>query len=56
MIRKEFDYVLTENPQVNETLSQYELPIVTHSTIESDGYGTSFLPALHRQHSCSRQS
>ncbi|KAI0640694.1 dipeptidyl aminopeptidase [Trametes meyenii] len=33
-----FDYVLTENPQLNETLSQYELPIVTHSTIESDGY------------------
>ncbi|KAI0820257.1 dipeptidyl aminopeptidase [Trametes gibbosa] len=34
----DFDYVLTENPQLNETLAQYELPIVTHSTIESDGY------------------
>ncbi|KAI9067913.1 dipeptidyl aminopeptidase [Trametes sanguinea] len=33
-----FDYVLTENPQLNDTLAQYELPIVTHSTIESDGY------------------
>lgn len=31
--------MLTENPQLNETLAQYELPIVTHSTIESDGYG-----------------
>ena len=36
----DFDYVLTENPQLNATLAQYELPIVTHSTIESDGYGT----------------
>ena len=35
----EFDYVLSENPQLNETLAQYELPIVTHSTIENDGYG-----------------
>ncbi|KAH9893599.1 dipeptidyl aminopeptidase [Cubamyces lactineus] len=35
---KNFDYVLTENPQLNATLAQYELPIVTHSTIESDGY------------------
>ncbi|KAI0351315.1 dipeptidyl aminopeptidase [Trametes cingulata] len=33
-----FDYVLTENPQLNDTLALYELPIVTHSTIESDGY------------------
>lgn len=32
--------MLTENPQLNDTLAQYELPIVTHSTIESDGYGT----------------
>lgn len=34
----DFDYVLTENPQLNETLATYELPIVTHSTLESDGY------------------
>ncbi|RPD57299.1 dipeptidyl aminopeptidase [Lentinus tigrinus ALCF2SS1-7] len=34
----DFDYVLTENPQLNETLATYELPIRTHSTIESDGY------------------
>ncbi|OCH89774.1 dipeptidyl aminopeptidase [Obba rivulosa] len=35
---KGFDYVLTENPKLNDTLSQYDMPIVTHSTIDSDGY------------------
>ncbi|KAI0794726.1 dipeptidyl aminopeptidase [Fomes fomentarius] len=35
---EDFDYVLSENPQLNETLAQFDLPIVTHSTIESDGY------------------
>ena len=44
----DFDYILSENPQLNETLAQYDLPRVTHSTIESDGYG-----AFH--HSCSPQ-
>ncbi|KAI0737309.1 dipeptidyl aminopeptidase [Daedaleopsis nitida] len=34
----DFDYVLSENPELNATLAQYELPIVKHSTIESDGY------------------
>ncbi|EMD39367.1 hypothetical protein CERSUDRAFT_113004 [Gelatoporia subvermispora B] len=35
---EDFDYVLTENPRLNDTLSQYEMPIVAHSTIDSDGY------------------
>ncbi|GBE89421.1 Probable dipeptidyl-aminopeptidase [Sparassis crispa] len=34
----DFNYVLTENPQLNDTLRQFEMPIVTHSTIDSDGY------------------
>ncbi len=33
------DFDLSENLQLNETLAQFDLPIVTHSTIESDGYG-----------------
>ncbi|KAI0258657.1 dipeptidyl aminopeptidase [Gloeopeniophorella convolvens] len=33
-----FDYVLTENARLNATWSQFETPIVQHSTIESDGY------------------
>ncbi|KAI8985642.1 dipeptidyl aminopeptidase [Trametes punicea] len=35
---EDFDYVLSENPQLNMTLAQYELPIVTHSTVDSDGF------------------
>lgn len=35
-----FDYPFTDNLALNQTLAQYELPVVTHSTIESDGYGT----------------
>ena len=31
----------TENGALNDTLLQYELPVVSYSTIESDGYGTS---------------
>ncbi|OBZ74023.1 putative dipeptidyl-aminopeptidase B [Grifola frondosa] len=34
----DFKYVLTENPQLNATLNQYELPVVSHLTIDSDGY------------------
>ncbi|KAI0765616.1 dipeptidyl aminopeptidase [Trametes elegans] len=30
--------ITSSNPQLNDTLAQYELPIVKHSTIESDGY------------------
>lgn len=34
----DFDYVLSENSRLNDTLAQFEMPIVTYSTIESDGY------------------
>ena len=29
---------MSENPQLNDTLATYDLPIVTHSTLESDGH------------------
>ncbi|PCH36456.1 dipeptidyl aminopeptidase [Wolfiporia cocos MD-104 SS10] len=32
------EFVLTENPQINDTLAEFEMPVVTHSIIESDGY------------------
>ncbi|KAF9814328.1 hypothetical protein IEO21_05171 [Rhodonia placenta] len=32
------EFVLTENPQLNDTLAQFEMPVVSYSTIESDGY------------------
>ncbi|KAH9913079.1 dipeptidyl aminopeptidase [Epithele typhae] len=35
---EDFDYVLSENSALNATLAEYEMPIVTHSTIENDGY------------------
>lgn len=35
----DFDYILTDNAQLNETWSQFEAPLVMHKTIESDGYG-----------------
>ena len=34
------DYVLTENPQLNKTLGEYEMPVIKYGTINSDGYGT----------------
>ncbi|KAH7910473.1 dipeptidyl aminopeptidase [Hygrophoropsis aurantiaca] len=34
----DFDYVLTDNAALNTTLSLYETPVVTYSTIESDGF------------------
>ncbi|KAF9233855.1 dipeptidyl aminopeptidase [Melanogaster broomeanus] len=34
----EFDYVLTDNAALNTTLGEFETPIVTYSTINSDGY------------------
>lgn len=34
-----FKYPFTENSALNKTLTQYELPVVLHSTIDSDGYG-----------------
>ncbi|KAJ3558705.1 hypothetical protein NM688_g763 [Phlebia brevispora] len=33
-----FDYAFSENKKLNNTLNQYELPVVIHSTMESDGY------------------
>ena len=29
---------MSENPHLNDTLATYELPIITHTTIDSDGY------------------
>jgi hypothetical protein len=36
-----FDYALTSNERLNETLAQYESPIIVRSTIEVDGQGAS---------------
>lgn len=36
------DYVLTENEGLNKTMQEFEAPIVTRSTIESEGFGTMF--------------
>ncbi|KZT20995.1 hypothetical protein NEOLEDRAFT_1074339 [Neolentinus lepideus HHB14362 ss-1] len=33
-----FDYVLTDNAHLNYTYEQYESPIISHLTIDSDGY------------------
>ncbi|EIW75144.1 dipeptidyl aminopeptidase [Coniophora puteana RWD-64-598 SS2] len=35
---EDFEYVLTEHSQLNATLAEFEAPVVTYSTIESDGY------------------
>lgn len=43
--RPAFDYPFTENSALNATLAQYELPVVSHTTIENDGYGA--YPRLH---------
>lgn len=34
-----FDYLLTDNAWLNQTWAQYETPVVSYSTIQSDGYG-----------------
>ena len=34
-----FDYVLTDNTKLNETLTSFATATVTYSTIISDGYG-----------------
>ncbi|CAL1714024.1 unnamed protein product [Somion occarium] len=36
--KPDFNYVLTDNTQLNETIAQFETPIITYSTIDSDGY------------------
>ncbi|KAH9832495.1 dipeptidyl aminopeptidase [Rhodofomes roseus] len=35
-------YVLTENPQLNKTLEEYEMPVVSYGTITSEGYELNF--------------
>ncbi|KAH9930262.1 dipeptidyl aminopeptidase [Fomitopsis serialis] len=35
-------YVLTENPQLNKTLEEYETPVVNYGTITSEGYELNF--------------
>lgn len=34
-----FDYLLTDNARLNETWRQYESPVISYSTIDSEGYG-----------------
>jgi hypothetical protein len=34
------DYVLTDNQGLNDTSALFQMPVITRSTIESDGYGT----------------
>ena len=34
---------MSENPHLNDTLATYELPIITHTTIDSDGYDLNVL-------------
>ncbi|KZT68663.1 dipeptidyl aminopeptidase [Daedalea quercina L-15889] len=36
------EYILTENPQLNKTLAEYEMPVVSYGTITSDGYELNF--------------
>ena len=33
-----FDYVLTDNKALNQTNAEFQSPLITRSTIESDGY------------------
>lgn len=42
-----FEYKLTENARLNQTITEYQNPLVEHSVIESDGYGET-LPCVHR--------
>jgi hypothetical protein len=36
----DFQYTLTDNKALNETSSQFQMPIIIRQTIMSDGYGT----------------
>jgi hypothetical protein len=42
----EFNYVLTDNVILNKTWREYEAPIISYTTIVSDGYGTYMLLLL----------
>ena len=35
----DFNYVLTDNTKLDDTLAEFETPIILYSTIDSDGYG-----------------
>lgn len=37
--KQDFNYVLTDNTRLNNTIAEFETPIITYSTIDSDGYG-----------------
>jgi len=39
IIIPEFNYVLTDNASLNKTWREYEAPIISYTTIVSDGYG-----------------
>ncbi|KAL4251589.1 peptidase S9B family protein [Abortiporus biennis] len=41
--KPEFSYVLTTNKDLNDTIAQFELPFITRSTIESDGFELNYL-------------
>lgn len=34
-----YQYKLNDNQQLNETLSSFQLPTISYTTIESDGFG-----------------
>ncbi|KAK7685763.1 hypothetical protein QCA50_011109 [Cerrena zonata] len=36
--KPDFNYVLTDNTNLNNTIAEFETPIITYSTIDSDGY------------------
>ena len=44
MVFPDFEYMLTDNESLNNTLSSFESPIVLHSTIQSEGFGKNFIP------------
>jgi hypothetical protein len=43
--RADFSIMLTNNIALNETWRSFDVPVVLHSTIASDGYGA-FLASL----------
>lgn len=38
----DFTQVITTNEQLNQTVHEYQAPVITYSTMDSDGYGKSF--------------
>lgn len=43
----DFVYTITENSKLNATLLEFQAPIISWSTIQSDGYGKSWLTVLY---------